>query len=64
MRERSFWDAVGMLLQGEFMLCEWEFLFCLVAVAKTSNPIGGQKWLELETDQFNSAAAADFSCFG
>lgn len=36
----------------------------LWVIAKTLNPISRRKWLELETDQFISAAADFFSCFG
>lgn len=32
----------------------------LWVIAKTLNPISGRKWLELETDQFISAAADFF----
>lgn len=62
-RSRSF-CVVGML-QGEFMLCcVFMGIPFLWVIAKTLNPISGRKWLELETDQFISAAAGFFSCFG
>lgn len=33
-------------------------------VANIESDSRGEKWLELETDQFSSAAADFFSCFG
>lgn len=61
LRSRSF-CVVGML-QGEFMLCcVFMGIPFLWVIAKTLNPISGRKWLELETDQFISAAA-DFFFF-